>query len=333
MVIQSSYCTNHIFGNAMMQHLSVSIRVDRSCLQLVVEVLNTWNLNLDTLALTHLLDNGTDLGGSVKWGTTWKNLPVVKDGLWESLSGGVGTEISVETEGLHNWEIGLDGEQRGSWTLLLSEDVTTTAGKDTVNAAHGGLWNLNLNQEDWLEKTWLSQQSRGEEDTAGSWDDLSTTSVDGIGVKGNIHDVEANRAHWLLSNWTLAGSPLETGDNRILDLVKVLDGLGLVNENVGTVGIWTETPDLTGVSNVPSVLVSEVTGANLEIVTWANLSVLNVKGNLLSEWLGDHVNTVVLVWRLGESGDAGLSGDSLTVSNDWVGDAEWDTGVVLLKIL
>lgn len=258
---------------------------------------------------------------------------MVEDGLWEGLSGGVGAEVSVEAEGLHNWEVSLDGEQWCSWALLLSKDVTTTAGKDTVYTTHGGLWNLNLDQENWLEESWLGQQGGGEEDTTGSWDDLSTTAVNGISVKGNIHDVEADRAHWLLSDWTLTGSPLETGDDGILDLVKVLDGLGLVNEDVGTVGVWTETPDLTGVSDIPSVLISKVTGTELEIITWRDLSGLNVERNLLREWLSDHVDTVVLVWRLGESSDAGLSGDGLTVGDDWVGNAEWNTGVVLLKIL
>jgi len=41
----------------------------------------------------------------------------------------------------------------------------------------------------------------------------------------------------------------------------------------------------------------------------------------------------VLVGGLGQSLDAGLASDGLTVSDDWVGNAEWDTGVILLKIL
>jgi hypothetical protein len=299
----------------------------------VTYVLNTWNLNLDTLALTHLLDDGSDLGGWVKWRSTWKKLPMIEDGLWEGLSGSVGAQISVEAEGLHNWEVSLDGEQRSSWTLLLSEDVTTSAGKDTINTTHGGLWNLNLNQEDWLKETWLSQKGSGEEDTTCSWDDLSTTTMDSIGVKGNIHDVEADSAHWLFGDWSFSGSPLETGDNGILDFVKVLDSLGLINQKIGTVGVWAETPDFTGIGDIPSVLISQDTGASLEIVTWANLASLDVEGNLLAKWLSDHVDTVVLVWRLGESGDAGLGSDSLTVSNDWVRDAEGNTGVILLKIL
>jgi len=191
--------------------------VDTRRLQLVVEVLNTWNLNLDTLALTHLLDDLPDLGGTIEWRTTWENLPMVEDRLWECLSGGVRAEISIEAKRLHNWEVSLDGEQRSSWTLLLVEDVATTAGEDTVDTTHGGLWNLNLNQEDGFEETWLGEEGRGEEDTAGSWNDLSTTAMDGIGVEGNIHDVKADRAHWLLGDWPFFGSPLKTGDNRILD--------------------------------------------------------------------------------------------------------------------
>lgn len=49
--------------------------------------------------------------------------------------------------------------------------------------------------------------------------------------------------------------------------VEVLDGLGLVNQDVGTIGVWAETPDLTGIGDVPSVLISKYTGASLEIVT------------------------------------------------------------------
>jgi hypothetical protein len=258
---------------------------------------------------------------------------MVEDGLWEGLAGGVRAEIGVEAEGLHDWQVSLDGEEWGTWTLLLGEDVATTAGKDTVDTTHGGLWNLNLDQEDWLEETWLGEKGRGVQDTTGSWDDLTTTTMDGISVKGNIHDVEADRAHWLLSNWTLTGGPLETGDDGILDFVKVLDGLGLVDEQVGTVGVWAEAPNLTGIGDIPSVLISKDTSAGLEIITRADLAILNVLGDLLGKRLSNHVDSVVLVWRLRQSLHGRSASDGLTVLDDWVGNTEWDTSVVLLKIL
>ena len=80
-------------------------------------------------------------------------------------------------------------------------------------------------------------------------------------------------------------------------------------------------------------LVGQDTGAGLEIVTRADLASLDVLGDLLAQGLGDHVQTVVLVGRLGQSSHAGLRGHGLTVRHDGVGDAEGDTGVILLEIL
>lgn len=45
----------------------------------ITYVLVTWNLNLDTLALAHLLDDLTNGGGCIEWRTTWEDLPMVED--------------------------------------------------------------------------------------------------------------------------------------------------------------------------------------------------------------------------------------------------------------
>jgi hypothetical protein len=195
---------------------------------------------------------------------------MIENGLRESLARGVRAEISVEAEGLHDWEISLDGEERSSGTLLFAEDVTSTAGENTIDTTHSTLGNLNLDQENRLKKTWFGKEGRGVQDTAGSWNKLSTTTMDRIGVEGNIHDVESARTHWLFGDWSFTGSPLETGDDGILDFVQVLNGLSLVNQQVGTVSIWAETPDLTGIGDIPAEVVSQDTGTSLEIVTGAN---------------------------------------------------------------
>ena len=152
-------------------------------------------------------------------------------------------------------------------------------------------------------------------------------------MQGNIKDVEADGTQGLLSDGTLTGGPLETGDNGILDFVQVLNSLGLVNQQVGTGGVGTEAPNLTGIGNVPAVLVSHETGTKLEVVTGADLASLNGEGDLLVHGLGSEVQTVVLVGGLGQGSHAGLSSDGLTVRHNGVGDTEGNTGVVLLKIL
>merc|ERR1711939_715135 len=290
-------------------------------LQLVVVVLVAWHLRLDTLPLPHVGDDLARHGGGVERAATWEHLPVVEHGLREGLATGVGRQV------------GVDGEQRGTRALGLLEDVTTSPGQHTVDTTHGLLRHLDLDQEDRLHETRVGKESRSVEHTTSGGDDLATTTVDGIGVEGNIHDVEADGTHRLLGNGTFLGSPLETRDDGVLDFVQVLDSLGLVNQQVGAVRVRTEAPNLTGIGNVPAVLVSQDTGTSLEIVTRADLAVLDILAHLLSQGLGSEVDTVVLVGRLGQSSHAGLASNGLTVLHNRVGDTERHTGVVLLQIL
>lgn len=258
---------------------------------------------------------------------------MVEDGLGEGLSGGGLAQIGVEAERLQNGEVGLDVEQGSTGALLLVEDVTTSSGKDTVDTTHGLLGDLDLDQVDGLEKSGLGKQGSGVQDTTGSGDKLTSTTVDGIGVEGDIHEVEADGSHGLLGNGTLSAGPLETRDDGVLDFVEVLDGLGLVDQQVGTGTVGTEGPDLSGVGDIPAVLVGEDTGTELEIVTSTDLATLDSEGQLLLDGLSNHVQTVVLVGRLGQSSDAGLAGDGLTVLDDGVGDGQGNTSVVVLEIV
>lgn len=112
-----------------------------------------------------------------------------------------------------------------------------------------------------------------------------------------------------------------------------LHSLGGVDEEVGSRAIRSEAPNLTCVSDIPSVLVSEDTGTKLEVVAGSDLAIFNGLGNFLIDGLSLDVETVVLVLGLGQGSHRGLSLDSLPVSDDGVGDLERDTGVVLNEIL
>ena len=68
----------------------------------------------------------------------------------------------------------------------------------------------------------------------------------------------------------LLGCPLESSDDIILDFVKVLYGLGAINEDVRSVGVWTETPDLSGLVDIVFVLLGEVTSTGLDVLTWGD---------------------------------------------------------------
>jgi len=68
-------------------------------------------------------------------------------------------------------------------------------------------------------------------------------------------DVEADATHVLLGKDTLLGGPLEARNARILDLSKVLHGLGNIDEDVGASGVGAKAPDLAGIGDVPAVVV------------------------------------------------------------------------------
>ena len=115
--------------------------------------------------------------------TAVHDLPVVQYGLRERLATSLRTKLAVEAERLHDGQVGLDGEERSTGALLLIEDVTSPAGQDTVDTTHGGLVDLDLDQEDGLLETGLGEQAGGVADTTADGDDLSSTTVNGIGVE------------------------------------------------------------------------------------------------------------------------------------------------------
>ena len=75
----------------------------------------------------------------------------------------------------------------------------------------------------------------------------------------------------------LFGGPLEAGNDGILDFVQVLDSLSTINQDVGSKGVGTEAPDLTGFSDIVFVFVGQVTTSDLEILLVGNVTLKKSK--------------------------------------------------------
>ena len=67
----------------------------------------------------------------------------------------------------------------------------------------------------------------------GSWDDLTTASVDSVGVESYILEVESDTTHVLFSHHTFLGGPLECSLEGVLDFVQVLHLFGHIDQQVG----------------------------------------------------------------------------------------------------
>mmetsp|Transcript_5199 Transcript_5199/g.14877 ORF Transcript_5199/g.14877 Transcript_5199/m.14877 type:complete len:885 (-) Transcript_5199:8-2662(-) len=284
-------------------------------LELVLVLVERGRHLLETLPLPDVQDEGVRLALRLQR-VRKHELPVVEDALREGLSSGLGTQLRVESEGLNDGQIRLQVEDRGSRALNGLKHLTTLLVQHVVDTSNGGLRALNLDQVDRLHELGLGGELGGVHGPTAGRDDLTSSTVDGIGVENDIADLIDGSTHVLLGEHSLLGGPLEGGNARVLDLVEVLDSLGDVAHQVGASGVRAEAPDLLGHVLVPSKLLRHNLSADLRVITRPNLSVIDGLGEPLLHRPGLEVDTVVLVRRLGHDGVVGLRADGLTERDD-----------------
>lgn len=170
-----------------------------------------------------------------------------------------------ESEGLSDWQVGLDNNEGSSDDWFFTNNDTSSLGKSLIDTTHSIIRGLDFAEEDWFLESWLSSELGTIEYSSGSGDDLTTTSVDSVSVKGNIHNVESDTSHVFFSHDGFFGGPLEGSFHGVLDFVQVLDGLGLIDEKVRSSGLWSEAPDFLGIIDVPTVVVSELSVSGLGV--------------------------------------------------------------------
>lgn len=142
-----------------------------------------------TLPLTHFPHDLVRLG-TLRLRVSAHLLPVVEHALWECLAAGVGAKVLGEAERLHHGQVRLQSHHRGPRALLLSEHVPTALGEHAVAAAHCVLGARNLAQEDRLQQHGRRREHRRVDHAAGGGHDLAHTTVDGVGVKHHVEEVE-----------------------------------------------------------------------------------------------------------------------------------------------
>jgi len=258
---------------------------------------------------------------------------MVEDALREGSSRSGGSEGLGESEGLSDGKVGLHVDERGSGNRLFSDNDTSSGGEALVDSTDSFFRALDLDEEDRLLESGGSNELRGVEDSSGSGDELTTTSVDSISMEGNILDVESDTSHVLFDEDTFLGGPVEGGFHGVLNFVKVLDSLGGINKDVRSGGLGSETPDLESIIGVPLVFVSEDGSSDLRVLLGLDLTVFDGLGKFVTERLTDSEDSVMLVRGLGETLLAGFLSDGFLVGDDGVTLLDGAFGEFFLKIL
>jgi len=233
--------------------------------ELVNEVVEGGDAGLETLSLSDLLNKFPN-SAILFEGISLEFFPMVEHALWECTARGSCSEGLGESEGLSDGQMSLELDEWGSGNGLFTNDYTSSGGEARVDATNCIIRALNFNKENWFLESWGCSQLGGVEDTAGSWDDLTTTSVDSIGVEGDVVDVESDSTHVLFGHNTFFGCPLEGSLSGVLDFVQVLDSFSYITKHVGASGLWSEAPNLLGFVDIPFVVVGEHSVANLGVL-------------------------------------------------------------------
>jgi len=191
--------------------------------------------------------------------------------------------------------MGLHVYKGSSGNGFLTDDNTTSLREAVVDSTDSVFGALDLDQENGFLESRLRGKLRSVEGTSSSRDNLTTTSVDSIGMEGNIMDVESDTSHVFFCHDTFFGGPLESSLEGVLDFVEVLDGLGDIDKQVGTGCLGSEAPDLKSIIWIPFVFISEHDSASLGILLRSDLLVINSLGKFITEGCSSEMESVVLV--------------------------------------
>ena len=86
--------------------------------------------------------------------------------------------------------------------MFFCEDMTTSTIEDRVDSSHGGVGTEDFDEEDGFLESGAGEKFCGVEDTTTGGDDLSSSTMDGVGMQSYVLDVETNTSHGFLSNTT-----------------------------------------------------------------------------------------------------------------------------------
>jgi len=168
---------------------------------------------------------------------------MIEDTLWEGSSRGGSSENLGETEGLSDWEVCLHVDEWGSDNWFLRDNDTSSFGHGLINGTNAVIWGLDLAEEDWFLEFWSSGKLGSEHDSSGGWDDLTTTSMDSIGMEGDIMEVESATSQVLVANSTFSVSPVvrvAVDVKNASDLPKLVEGLKKLSKSDPLVQCITE---------------------------------------------------------------------------------------------
>ena len=112
-----------------------------------------------------------------------------------------------------------------------------------------------------------------------------------------------------------------------------MNSLGDIDDQVGSLVVRSETPDLGGIVLLPSELVRESLSSDFDILSGRNLVAFDKEGQFIVKWAACSVDSVVLILRFGHDWLNGIGSHCFLVGDDWIVLDDLALGEVFLEIV
>lgn len=117
---------------------------------------------------------------------------MIKHTLRECFSLSDTSEVFSESERFSDWQIRFDYDHWRAWDWLFSYNKSSSLGNHLVDPSDDLVRRLDFTEENWLHEPWLGCKLTGINDPPSRWNDLATSSVNGVRYQLGIHDVDSH---------------------------------------------------------------------------------------------------------------------------------------------
>lgn len=256
-----------------------------------------------------------------------------EDTLGEGLSGGGSSKGGGESEGFSDGEMGSDDVRGGSLDLFFFDNDSSSLIENVIDSSHTVSGSGDFGLEDGFLERGAGGEFTSVVDSSGGGDQLTTSSVDGIGVEDDVHDVDFDGSHVFVGHDGFFGGPLESIFHGVFDFVHELNSLGGVTKNVGSLIFGSEGPDFEGFTLFPTVFIDKTSGSFFGVGFGSTGSFFDFFGESFGEGFGLAIESVMFVGGFGETDLVGFFSDGFFIGDDGVGFDDFNVGEFGFQIM
>jgi len=249
-----------------------------------------------------------------------------EDTLRESLSGSGSSKRCSESKGFSDGQMGSDQVHGGTLDLFFFDDDTSSLIENLVNSSHAVSGAGDFGKENGLLEGGVGSEFTSIVNSSGGGDQLTTSSVDGIGVENNIANIDSDVSHVFIGHDGFFGGPLESIFHRVFDFIHELNSFGVINKKIGSLIFWSERPDFGDVVLFHSVGFNEGLSSFFRVIFGVNFSGFDVIGKSFGKGFGLAIKSIMFIGGFGHAHSAGFFLDGFLVGDDGLGLDDFDVG-------